>query len=129
MFKNRVHAELIAFGKPCPVSDLFAATGRDLLAGLHLPELWASNVEAALTHRRLGRREQGPRGRSPDHRGGSTPTGRFSPPCREWSGLGNTITSKIGDTPVLDSRPSFIGRQEARAYSQSVHSFVSASQR
>jgi transposase len=46
--KNRIHSSLIAFGKPCPVSDLFGATGRDLLARLHLPEPWASNIEASL---------------------------------------------------------------------------------
>jgi len=50
MFKNRVHAALIAFGKPCPVADLFASNGRALLAKLQLPEPWAANVEAALAH-------------------------------------------------------------------------------
>jgi transposase len=29
--KNRIHSTLIAFGKPCPVSDLFGAAGRELL--------------------------------------------------------------------------------------------------
>src|ERR687888_122855 len=29
--KNRVHSTLMAFGKPCPVSDLFGASGRQLL--------------------------------------------------------------------------------------------------
>src|SRR5713226_7575541 len=29
--KNRVHAALIAFGKPCPVADLFGKSGRELL--------------------------------------------------------------------------------------------------
>src|SRR5438094_6045493 len=28
--KNRIHATLIAFGHPCPVSDLFGVTGRNL---------------------------------------------------------------------------------------------------
>ena len=32
--KNRIHATLIAFGHPCPVSDLFGAGGRELLARL-----------------------------------------------------------------------------------------------
>ena len=32
--KNRVHATLLAFGVPCPVSDLFGTTGRELLARL-----------------------------------------------------------------------------------------------
>src|SRR5436853_3017962 len=30
--KNRIHATLVAFGVPCPVSDLFGAKGRELLA-------------------------------------------------------------------------------------------------
>ena len=46
--KNRIHAILMAFGHPCPVSDLFGAAGRRLLAGLALPEPWAADVAAAL---------------------------------------------------------------------------------
>ena len=46
--KNRIHAILMAFGHPCPVSDLFGAAGRRLLAGLALPEPWAGDVAAAL---------------------------------------------------------------------------------
>src|SRR4051794_35000369 len=46
--KNRIHAILMAFGHPCPVSDLFGAAGRRLLASLELPEPWAGDVAAAL---------------------------------------------------------------------------------
>jgi transposase len=46
--KQRVHAVLLAHGKPCPVSDLFGVSGRRLLARLALPEPWSSNVEASL---------------------------------------------------------------------------------
>ncbi len=46
--KNRVHATLLAFGKPCPVSDLFGIAGRELLARLEVPEPWASDVLAAV---------------------------------------------------------------------------------
>lgn len=46
--KQRVHAVLLAHGKPCPVSDLFGVAGRALLARLALPEPWAANVEASL---------------------------------------------------------------------------------
>ena len=35
--KNRIHATLIAFGYPCPVSDLFGHAGRELLDRLGLP--------------------------------------------------------------------------------------------
>jgi transposase len=46
--KNRVHSALIAFGHPCPVSDLFGTAGRQLLESLELPEPWAGDVTAAL---------------------------------------------------------------------------------
>jgi len=46
--KNRIHATLLAFGHPCPVSDLFGAAGRRLLESLALPEPWAGDVTAAL---------------------------------------------------------------------------------
>jgi transposase len=48
MLKQRVHAVLLAHGKPCPVSDLFGLTGRRLLERLGLPEPWASSVDASL---------------------------------------------------------------------------------
>jgi transposase len=46
--KNRIHATLMAFGHPCPVSDLSGAAGRRQLDGLGLPEPWAGDVVAAL---------------------------------------------------------------------------------
>jgi transposase len=46
--KNRIHATLLAFGHPCPVSDLFGVGGRELLARLELPEPWASDTAAAV---------------------------------------------------------------------------------
>ena len=46
--KNRIHATLITFGHPVPVSDLFGVAGRELLAGLALPEPWASDVATSL---------------------------------------------------------------------------------
>jgi transposase len=62
--KNRIHAILIAFGHPCPVSDLFGVDGRRRLEQMKLPERWAGDVHAALrayhdhyhaTKQRLGR--------------------------------------------------------------------------
>jgi transposase len=35
--KNRIHATLISFGHPCPVSDLFGFAGRELLDRLAIP--------------------------------------------------------------------------------------------
>jgi transposase len=46
--KNRIHATLLTFGHPCPVSDLFGAAGRRLLDSLALPEPRAADVAAAL---------------------------------------------------------------------------------
>src|SRR5881398_785823 len=46
--KNRVHATLLAFGRPCPASDLFGAGGRQLLDRLGLPEPWAGTTAAAV---------------------------------------------------------------------------------
>src|SRR5919112_535928 len=46
--KNRLHSTLINFGRPCPVTDLFGAEGRKLLAKLDVPEPWRANVSAAV---------------------------------------------------------------------------------
>ena len=46
--KNRIHATLITFGHPCPVSDLFGLAGRELLDRLAIPDPWRRNVDAAL---------------------------------------------------------------------------------
>ena len=46
--KQRVHAVLLAHGKPCPVSDLFGVRGRQLLSRLGLPEPWQGTIEASL---------------------------------------------------------------------------------
>jgi transposase len=46
--KQRVHAVLLAHGKPCPVSDLFGVSGRQLLERLELPEPWAGTIAASL---------------------------------------------------------------------------------
>src|SRR5437763_6735326 len=46
--KNRIHAALVAFGHPCPVSDLFGHAGHELLDRIELPEPWRSNVDVSL---------------------------------------------------------------------------------
>jgi len=46
--KNRIHATLIAFGHPVPVSDLFGVSGRELLAGLAIPEPWGTTLATSL---------------------------------------------------------------------------------
>ena len=46
--KNRIHATLITFGHPCPVSDLFGLAGRNLLDKMEIPDPWRSNMEVSL---------------------------------------------------------------------------------
>jgi transposase len=36
--KNPIHATLITFGHPCPVSDLFGLAGRELLDRVEIPD-------------------------------------------------------------------------------------------
>ena len=48
--KNRIHATLIAFGHPVPVSDLFGTAGRELLASLAVPEHWATTLARSLRY-------------------------------------------------------------------------------
>jgi transposase len=46
--KHRVHAQLLAFGHRCPVSDLFGRRGRELLDRLEFPEPWRAGVLASV---------------------------------------------------------------------------------
>ena len=46
--KHRVHAQLLAFGHTCPVSDLFGTSGRRLLERLEFPDPWRDGVQAAV---------------------------------------------------------------------------------
>jgi transposase len=47
--KQRVHSTLMAWGAPCPVSDLFGVRGRELLERLAVPEPWRSHVIGAVS--------------------------------------------------------------------------------
>src|SRR3954466_1313601 len=46
--KNRIHAGLVAFGHPCPVSDLFGHAGRELLDRLAMPDPWRAHIDVSL---------------------------------------------------------------------------------
>lgn len=46
--KNRIHATLMAFGHPVPVSDLFSRGGRELLERMAIPEPWATTLATSL---------------------------------------------------------------------------------
>src|SRR5512132_4169994 len=48
MLEHRVHATLITFGHPCPVTDLFGIAGRQLLERLDVPQPWRATVDASL---------------------------------------------------------------------------------
>ena len=48
MLNHRVHATMISFGHPCPVSDLFGVAGRELLDRVAIPQPWRQTVDASL---------------------------------------------------------------------------------
>jgi len=48
MFKNRIHAALITYGIPAPVSDVFGDTGRRRLDGLEIAPSWRANIDSCL---------------------------------------------------------------------------------
>jgi transposase len=96
--KNRVHSTLIAHGYQVPVSDLFGAAGRRLLAGLKLPEPWAGTTIATLEliddlDARIDRLEAALRRVGADH--------RYVPILMTAPGIGwvlaYTIASEIGE--------------------------------
>jgi transposase len=96
--KNRVHAQLVAFGHPCPVSDLFGARGRELLERFDLPEPWRANVLASVVmiddlNREIEAIEKELRVLGADHR--YVPL-LMTVPGIAWV-LGYTIASEIGD--------------------------------
>jgi transposase len=96
--KNRVHATLIAHGLPCPVSDLFGAKGRRLLAEMAIPEPWQGTLQASVRlidelQREIAAIEEELRRLGAEH--------RYLPllttiPGVAWV-LGYTIASEIGD--------------------------------
>src|SRR3954452_17675452 len=96
--KNRIHATLLAFGHPCPVSDLFGTGGRELLARLALPEPWAGDTTDALAlidtlDEQIAECERALRKMGADHR--YVPL-LMTTPGIGWV-LGYTIAAEIGD--------------------------------
>jgi transposase len=95
--KNRVHSTLMAFGKPCPVSDLFGERGRELLERLEVPDPWRSDVLAAVAlidelEREITEAERELQRLGADHRYVSLLT---TVPGIAWV-LGYTIAAEIG---------------------------------
>ena len=96
--KQRIHAQLMAFGYACPVTDLFGVKGRELLAGLDFPEPWCSDVLAALAlidtlEREIAGIERELKQLGAEHRYVSL---LETVPGVGWV-LGYTIASEIGD--------------------------------
>jgi transposase len=96
--KQRVHSSLMAFGHPCPVSDLFGARGHALLERLEFPEPWRTDVLAAVAliddlERQIDRIERELRALGADHR--YVPL-LITVPGISWV-LAYTIAAEIGD--------------------------------
>jgi transposase len=96
--KHRVHAQLLAFGYSCPVSDLFGVKGRALLERLDFPEPWRSGVLAAIAlidelDRQISEIERELKALGADHRYVSL---LQTVPGIAWV-LGYTIAAEIGD--------------------------------
>jgi transposase len=96
--KHRVHAQLLAFGHACPVSDLFGRQGRELLGRLDFPEPWRDGVLTAVgmideLDRQIGEIDRELRQLGADH--------RYIPLLQTVPGvawvLGYTIAAEIGD--------------------------------
>jgi transposase len=96
--KARIHATLMAFGQPVPVSDLFGVSGRRLLSSLDLPEPWRQTLATSLglvdeLTSRIGACEGDLRRLGADHR--YVPLLRTVPGI-DWV-LAYTIASELGD--------------------------------
>jgi transposase len=110
MLKNRIHASLMSFGKPGAVSDLFGLSGRQMLAGLDLPEPWTANITTALgmiddLGQEISSIERELRVQGADHPYVSL---LQSVPGVAWI-LGYTIASEIGDISRFASPKQLVG--------------------
>jgi len=108
--KNRIHATLITFGHPVPVSDLFGGTGREHLAGLAIPEPWATTLATSLRlvdelAREIDACERDLRAMGADH-----PYVELlrTAPGIAWV-LGYTIAAEIGDIGRFASPKKLVG--------------------
>jgi len=108
--KNRIHATLIAFGHPVPVSDLFGVSGRELLDRLAIPDPWATTLATSLRFvdeldREIDACEAELRAIGADH--------PYLPLLRTVPGiawvLGYTIAAEIGDISRFSSPKKLTG--------------------
>lgn len=108
--KSRIHATLIAFGHPVPVSDLFGTAGRELLGRLDIPEPWATTLLTSLRYvdaleRDIGACEAELRRLGADHPDIGLLT---TIPGIAWV-LGYTIAAEIGDISRFASPKKLVG--------------------
>lgn len=108
--KHRIHAQLLAFGHTCPVSDLFGRQGRALLARLDFPEPWRGGVLAAVAmiddlDRQVTDIDRELKALGVDHP--YIPT-LMSAPGIAWV-LGYTIAAEIGDIHRFSSPAKLCG--------------------
>jgi transposase len=108
--KNRVHATLVTFGVPCPVSDLFGTSGRELLERLALPQPWHGTLAASLRlldelEREIAASERELRSLGADHRYVPLLT---TVPGIAWV-LAYTIAAEIGDIARFPSATKLAG--------------------
>jgi transposase len=108
--KNRIHATLMSFGHPVPVSDLFGVAGRQLLARLEIPDPWATTLTMSLElidglDREITRCERDLRVLGADHP--DIPLLQTVPGIG-WV-LGYTIASEIGDISRFRSPKALVG--------------------
>ncbi len=108
--KHRVHAQLLAFGHTCPVSDLFGRQGRELLERLDFPEPWRGGVLASVAmidelDRDVAQIDRDLKTLGCDH--------RYIPLLRTVPGiawvLGYTIAAEIGDIERFSSPKKLTG--------------------
>ena len=97
--KHRVHAQLLAFGHACPVSDLFGGRGRELLEAAGLPRAVAGQrARRGQDDRRARRQEIAGIDKELKQLGADHPyvPTLMSVPGIAWV-LGYTIAAEIGD--------------------------------
>ena len=104
------HAQLLAFGHACPVSDLFGRRGRELHARLDFPEPWQGGVLAAVSlidelDRQIAAIEQQLRTLGADHPYVPLLT---TVPGIAWV-LGYTIAAEIGEIGRFSSPAKLTG--------------------
>jgi transposase len=108
--KHRVHAQLLAFGHACPVSDLFGVAGRRLLERLAFPEPWRGGVLASVSmiddlDRQIAAIDAELRALGASHR--YIPL-LMSAPGIAWV-LGYTIAAEIGDIARFPAPARLVG--------------------